>query len=451
MLLHILKETIKDQRVLLLGFGREGKAVCRRMMQAGGFAMLGIADMNPVSDAPECAALHIGEDYQDAMQSYDIVFKSPGIVLKKQPKDLSCRVTSLTELFLTAYRDQCIGITGTKGKSTTSSLLYHVLQTAGVPSVLGGNIGIPVADLYEQITPETVVVLEIGVHQLEYNHVSPKTAVLLNLFEEHLDHYGTFENYAFCKENIYRNQRAGDTLICGVPNLPAQGDCKADVLRLAMNDDSADVTLLHDDTVKYGEEKSVLPNKMALTGVHNRYNCAVVYALARRVGVSPEDILRGIATFQPLPHRLSPIGTYDGIRWFDDSISTACETCIQALNSLPDTDTVLIGGMDRGIHYESLLEYLADSPVPHIVLMSDSGKRILSEAESYPAALRERMRYAEDLPSAVAIAKQITAKGKICLMSPAAASYNVYRNFEERGEHFKMLAAAPADKEGEQA
>lgn len=442
MLLKCLKEMTAGKKVLLLGFGREGRAVYRRLCEVGGYSALGIADAKEIADAPDGVKLHIGEQYQAAMTEYDVIFKSPGIVLQPEyrPEKLTGRVTSLTELFLTAYRDQCVGITGTKGKSTTSSLLYHVLQAAGIPSVLGGNIGIPTANLYEQITPETVIVMETGVHQLEYNHVSPKTAVFLNLYEEHLDHYGTFAYYAYCKENIYRNQIAGDTLICGEPSLPAAGDCKAEVLRLAMDDSTADITLLHGDTVSYRGETMRLPEDMQLTGVHNRYNCAVVYALARRFGASPEDIFRGIRSFQPLPHRLSPVGTFHGIRWYDDSISTACETCIQALTSLPETDTVLIGGMDRGISYQPLLEYLAASPVPHIILMSDSGKRIMEEAASYPDTLRQRMLYAADLPEAVALAKQITEKGKICLMSPAAASYNVYQNFEKRGEHFLTLA-----------
>ena len=442
MLLNILREWVSGKRVLLLGFGREGRSVYRRLVQAGGYAALGIADAKEVSDAPADAALHIGEAYQSAIPQYDIVFKSPGIVLDAayRPEKQSCRITSLTELFLTAYRSQCIGITGTKGKSTTSSLLYHVLQTAGVPSVLGGNIGIPTADLYEQIRPETVIVLEVGVHQLEYNHVSPKTAVFLNLYEEHLDHYGTFAYYAYCKENIYRNQLPGDTLICGQPGLPEAGDCRAEVLRLAPDDMSADVSLLSGDTVYFRGETMRLPEDMALTGVHNRYNCAVVYALARRLGVCDADIFRGIQSFQPLPHRLSPVGEYGGIRWYDDSISTACETCIQALCSLPDTDTVLIGGMDRGISYAPLLDYLRTSAVPHIILMSDSGRRIYEEASAYPESLRSRMQYAADLPAAVRLAKQITQKGKICLMSPAAASYNVYQNFEKRGEHFQALA-----------
>ncbi len=439
MLLKVLSEWISEKKVLLLGFGREGRALARRIGQVGGCRVLGIADQKPVSDAPDGAVLHIGGDYQDAMREYDIVFKSPGIVLTDghKPEQLSCRVTSLTELFLTAYRDRCIGITGTKGKSTTSSLLYHVLQTAGISSVLGGNIGIPLADLYEQIAPETVIVMEIGVHQLEYNHVSPKTAVFLNLYEEHLDHYGTFAYYSYCKENIYRNQQPGDLLICGQDGLPEAGDCQASVLRLRMNDSSADISLL-DGHIAYAEGVTMeLPAQMPLTGVHNRYNCAVVYALAKRLGVSDSDIYRGIESFQPLPHRLSPIGTYHGIRWVDDSISTACETCIQALNSLPDTDTVLIGGMDRGISYQPLIDYLMQSPVPHIILMSDSGKRIMEEA---PDDLKPRLCYAADLPEAVRIAKDVTVPGKICLMSPAAASYNVYLNFEKRGDHFRELA-----------
>lgn len=440
MLLKVLGDMTAGKRVLLLGYGREGRALGRRLMQVGGYAALGIADARQIADAPEGAVLHCGEDYQRAMAEYDIVFKSPGIVLEAayKPENIQARVTSLTELFLAAYRGQCIGITGTKGKSTTSSLLYHVLQTAGIPSVLGGNIGIPTADLYEQITPETAIVMEIGVHQLEYNHVSPKTAVFLNLYEEHLDHYGTFGYYAYCKENIYRNQQPGDLLICGQAGLPEAGECKADVLRLAMDDPTADVTLLGGDTVQYGGQKVRLPEQMHLTGVHNRYNCAVVYALAKHLGVSDEDFLRGVETFQPLPHRLSPIGTFHGIRWYDDSISTACETCIQALNALPETDTVLIGGMDRGIHYQPLLEYLEKSLVPHIIMMSDSGKRLVEEAKAYPN-LPTRIWYAKDLPEAVTLAKQLTARGKICLMSPAAASYNAYQNFEKRGEHFAAL------------
>ena len=442
MLLKKLHEEINGKRVLLLGYGREGRALYRRIIQAGGYRCLGISDANAIPDAPDEAVLHIGTDYQAAMLDYDIVFKSPGIVLKPeyQPDHLKCRVTSLTELFLSAYRAQCIGITGTKGKSTTSSLLYHVLHEAGVPAVLGGNIGIPTAELYEQITPETVIVMEIGVHQLEYNHISPKTAVFLNLYEEHLDHYGTFAYYAYCKENIYRNQLPDDLLICGEPSLPAAGDCQAEVLRLAKNDTSADVSLLNGRTMYFCGESCEIPEDISLTGEHNRLNCAVVYALAKRLGLSDTQITDGIRSFQPLPHRLSPIGTYHGIRWVDDSISTACETCIQALNSLPDTDTVLIGGMDRGINYTQLLDYLVKSSVPHIILMSDSGKRILAEAEAYPDSLRSRMQYAADLPEAVAIAKRITEKGRICLMSPAAASYNVYQNFEKRGEHFKQLA-----------
>lgn len=440
MLLKLLREEIDRKRVLLLGFGREGRSLCGRILQAGGFASLGIADQNPVPDAPECAVLHTGADYQSSVKEYDIVFKSPGVVLREEyrPERLACKVTSLTELFLTAYRDQCIGVTGTKGKSTTASLLCHLLRTAGLPAILGGNIGIPMADLYEQITPRTILVLEIGVHQLEFCHVSPKTAVFLNLFEEHLDHYGTFENYAFCKENIYRHQKPGDLLILGAENLPKEGGAR--VLRLAFNDPGADISLLGGDTLLCEGETLKLPENLPLAGEHNRLNCAVAAALAKRFGAADKDILTGLETFTPLPHRLTPIGEYHGIFWVDDSISTTCETCIEALRALPRTDTVLIGGMDRGISYTPLLEALQNCDVRHIILLSDSGKRIYEEAKAFAPALRGRMRYVPDLRGAVALAKRVTERGKICLLSPAAASYNEYKNFEERGDCFRALA-----------
>ena len=377
MLLKELEKWIAGKRVLLLGFGREGRALYRRIIQTGGFSALGIADAKEIADAPSGVTLHFGADYQKAMPEYDIVFKSPA-----------------------------------KGKSTTSSLLYHVLHEAGVPSVLGGNIGIPTAELYEQITPETVIVMEIGVHQLEYNHVSPKTAVFLNLYEEHLDHYGTFEYYAFCKENIYRNQQPGDLLICGEPSLPADGDCAAEVWRLAKDDRSADVSLLGGNTMYFRGETCEIPQDIQLTGEHNRYNCAVVYALAKRLGLTDAQIVSGIRSFSPLPHRLSLIGTYHGIRWYDDSISTACETCIQALNSLPDTDTVLIG--QTAFQFE----------------------RTLKQA-GYPA--RHIHHAGRDFCGAIELSRALARPGGAVLLSPACASFDMFHNCEERGDIFKDI------------
>ena len=210
----MLKETLyrlcAGKRVLLLGFGREGRSTLRLLTAVGGWASLTVADENRVDtgDIP----LVCGENYQDAIEGSDVVFKSPGVVLKRPFDSYSAFITSQTEVFLSVYGRQCIGITGTKGKSTSSTLLYHVLKEAGIGCVLLGNIGIPPFDRVAEIGPHTLVVMELSCHQLEYTRFAPHTAVLLNIFEEHLDHYGTFEKYRAAKENIYRCQETGDFL-----------------------------------------------------------------------------------------------------------------------------------------------------------------------------------------------------------------------------------------------
>ena len=241
----MLKETLyrlcAGKRVLLLGFGKEGRSTLRLLTAVGGWASLTVADENHVNtgDIP----LVCGADYQDAIENSDVVFKSPGVVLKKPFDSYSAFITSQTEVFLSVFGRQCIGITGTKGKSTSSTLLYHVLKEAGIGCVLLGNIGIPPFDRIEEIGPHTLVVMELSCHQLEYTRFAPHMAVLLNIFEEHLDHYGTFEKYRAAKENIYRCQEAGDFLFCNIHDLPQKGTCRSTVISVSGDGTPADVTV----------------------------------------------------------------------------------------------------------------------------------------------------------------------------------------------------------------
>jgi UDP-N-acetylmuramoylalanine--D-glutamate ligase len=181
-------------------------------------------------------------------------------------------------------------------------------------------------------------------------------------------------------------------------------------------------------------ETCEIPTDIQLTGEHNRYNCAVVYALAKRLGLTDAQIVSGIRSFSPLPHRLSLIGTYHGIRWYDDSISTACETCIQALNSLPDTDTVLIGGMDRGIDYTALIDFVKAHPEYQYIFSYESGKRIYEDVGDLPYT-----HLVADLKESVDLGRKITPEGKACILSPAAASYTHFKDFEARGNKFCQI------------
>ena len=202
-----IKEQTDGKTVCILGFGREGKSTYKILKKYCSPASIAIADLNPVdrsaNELPDDVKLICGEDYQKSLDDFDMVFKSPGIVLEKQPEELKCEITSETQIFFSVYREQIIGITGTKGKSTVTSLIYHILRESGKDCRIAGNIGIPVFDIAEDISEETIIVCELSCHQLEYMTVSPAKAVFLNLFEEHLDHYGTLENYYNAKKNIY--------------------------------------------------------------------------------------------------------------------------------------------------------------------------------------------------------------------------------------------------------
>lgn len=387
------------------------------------FSKLDIADIKPPKNISD-STVYSGADYLDHINDYDVVFKSPGIVLPKNCQEYSCTITSQTEVFLHAFNRQVIGITGTKGKSTVSSLLYHVLSTNNISCLLAGNIGTPVFDIVKDIKPETIVILELSCHQLEICEYSPALSVLLNIYEDHLDHYGTFENYAKAKKNIYLHQNALDVLYCDASVKPVK-------------DESVSRTIVI--------SKEILPfdslesfDSVKLRGKHNLGNCAFVYSIAKSFEITDEEFIVSLQTFIPLHHRLELIGNKNGIDYYDDSISTTVESAINAIESIPNTSTILLGGMDRGIDYTLLVDYLLESKLSNVICMYESGKRIF-EALKYSGVSRPTLIYCRDLLEATKTAQEVTPLGTACILSPASASYGDFKNFEERGNVFRSI------------
>lgn len=448
-MLKTIENHIKGKSVAILGFGREGRATLPWVIRAKCASKIAIVDKNPVTlpeDLEECdmdIQLITGDDYQKCLNDFDVIFKSPGIVLEKEKEYYTCKILSEMDIFFERFKNQIIGITGTKGKSTTTTLMYHVLKTAGKKALLAGNIGIPVFDIAKDIDEDTILVVELSCHQLEYATISPYIGVLLNIHEEHLDHYGTMEKYTAAKENIYKNMVAGDTVFC--QQIIAPGNIDANVVTVAAKDlagdKSADI-FVDGATIKYGELVYEIPvDDIALMGNHNYYDIGFVYGIAKKFGLDDKVIEEGLKTYETLPHRLQKIGVVNGVTYYDDSISTIDETTIQALNTLKNAGTVIIGGMDRGISYEALEEYLSTATVENIILMEATGKRIYEEIKAnYPSFNNIcRIKVVEHLEDGVKLAKELTKPGKSCVMSPAAASYGIFKNFEERGEVFKRL------------
>lgn len=436
-----LKKYTENKSVCILGFGREGRSTYRLISKYCSPESLAVADLNPVdrtsNNLPKNVKIITGEDYQKCLDDFDMVFKSPGIVLERQPSELKCEITSETQVFFTVFREQIIGITGTKGKSTVSSLIYHILKESGKHTFLVGNIGVPVFDVAEDVKDDTVIVCELSCHQLEYMTVSPETAVFLNLYEEHLDHYGTLENYYNAKKNIYLYQERYDCLLINSDIAPEK--YRQYVYTISSENPNADI-YVHDGKV-YGrnDDYSVPVDKIKLLGTHNHYNIAVAYAIASFY-VEPAEIEKAIITFNPLKHRLEYIGTVDGVRYYDDSISTACATAVEAVRSVPNAKTILIGGMDRGIDYTELAEFLGKTDV-NVICMEKSGKRIFDMIKNSDFKNPERVHFVPHLEDAVKLAHEITPSGTSCVLSPASASYGIFKNFEERGDVFAKLVA----------
>ena len=434
---------IKGKRILLLGYGREGQSTWNVLRRLGTYEALDIADLKAPAALPEDGTVwHTGPDYQKCMDDYDVVFKSPGIVLERPENEYRCSILSQTEVFFQLFRDQIIGITGTKGKSTVTTLLYHILKNAGMDALLVGNIGIPALDHMEEVKPDTRIVFELSCHQLEYMTVSPHIGILVNIHEEHLDHYGTMEKYVEAKHHIFKNQRPDDILICNVQCLPEEGTCPSGLIRAGMDGSGKELDVVQEQDGTWvhfrGKSFCIPTDEIKLLGQHNYFDIGVAYGVCSILGMDDQVFARGLKTYEPLPHRLQYIGEREGVKYYDDSISTICATTIQALKTLTDADTVLIGGMDRGIDYGELIQFLSGSPIPHIVLMEATGRRIYEEiGRDYPEfAGRDRLILADHLEEAVRAARSVTRPGHSCVLSPAAASYGIFRNFEERGEAF---------------
>ena len=416
-MINVIEKLIANKRVLILGFGKEGQSTFEIIKKLAITKEVYIADKREMEVPAFADGVITGDKYLDCLDDFDVVFKSPGIVLPKAIDDYSCHITCQMDLFLKAYKDRCIGITGSKGKSTTSSFLCHLLRLKGYHVLLGGNIGIPVFDLIKDIDEDSIIVLEISCHQLEYAHNSPHIAVLLNIFEEHLDHYGSFEKYAAAKKNIFLNQNENDILYINKDN--------------DQEDYHGHKHLINKNVLPFSSLDDI--EGCSLNGDHFLFDLAADYEIGKLYGVEDDVFYEALRTFKPLPHRLEYFGTYQGIRFYDDSISTINESAINAIASIKDIGSILIGGLDRGIDYSKLVEYLKEGHVKNICLMYASGKKIadlLGVTELNVAVV-------ENLDEAIDWAFENTAAGHACVLSPAAASYGYFKNFEERGDYFK--------------
>lgn len=429
--------------IAILGFGKEGKSSYHFIRSHYPDKKIIVLDRNEnlldslMSFNDPVLDWRIGPNYADQLDRFDLVLKTPGIRLEKP----GLHIKSQTELFISKYKSQTIGITGTKGKSSMASLTYAMLEAAGKKVVLGGNIGIPAFELIPKIDADTLIVLELSCHQLFQISTSPKYAVLLNLFEEHLDYYKNVDEYYGSKLNLAKYQTAEDYFIFNM-------DDQEILARISENISSDLRPCSYHKGFTTGQKYYVkndllfeLSTEKELTALeiipffefpHHVQNSLMILELMGLLHLSWQDFSKGLQKFEGLAHRLQIFRIEGSLRFVNDSISTIPQACIAALDTLKDVKVLILGGMDRGIDLSPLIDYLQKNPPPTIICMGQTGKLLFQELQG----LESKLLFSDDIDEIAKLSiKHSKSKGTI-LFSPAAASYIQYRNFEARGDAF---------------
>ncbi len=399
------------KKILILGMGKEGASAKRYIEKVAPASKVSTAD---IKDDP---------NYLLQQNDADLVIRSPGVRLELITKTS----TTASNLFFAHCSGRTIGVTGTKGKSTTASLIAHILKQHIQDVRLVGNIGNPMLDELETATSRTVFVIELSSYQLADIHFSPHIAVITNWYPEHLDFHGTFDAYKKAKERILMFQNSDDYFIFDSLEVPSRwtGMTKA-------------------KCTPYTHDFLFAEEKVLLQGEHNKKNIQAAVTVARIFDIPEEKIVKAVYSFKPLPHRLERVGTFKGITFYDDAISTTPESTIAALNTIQQVDTIFLGGQDRGYRFNTLARTLKEKGVRNIVLFPDTGKRIHAELQHVPDYCPAVL-HTSDMEQAVRFAYDKTAFGSVCLLSTASPSYSIWKNFEEKGALFKQFVRSIGD------
>jgi UDP-N-acetylmuramoylalanine--D-glutamate ligase len=449
-------------RILILGLGREGFASYRFLRGEFPAKVLGVADRLSIEQLPPEVRQAIGqdgnvvaclgEDYLASLADYDTIVRSPGIplltpALRAAAARGAC-ITSHTEIFLANCPGTVVGVTGTKGKSTTTSLIHAILCAGGLNAHLAGNIGVPPLGMMREAGDRAVFVYELSSYQLDGIGHSPQVAVMLNVVPEHIDSHGTFQDYVAAKRNITRFQSRDDIFVYNAMYpVPCETAAASWARRLGFSVESAQCPggFVDGDNVVFcaedGRKETILAVcDVTLPGRFNLQNVLAAVTAAKALGVGAEAIARAVRSFKPLAYRLEKIGSHRGIAFYDDPLATIPEATIAALDALgPEVSTVLLGGYDRGLDMSGLAWRLRASPVRTIILFPPSGARIREalEREYRGQALLPELHDVADMRAAVSVAYANTPPGKICLHSPASPSFGLFKDYAERGNLFR--------------
>lgn len=434
---------IKDKNIAILGFGREGKSTYNFIRKYLPEKELTIIDKQEIDIDDMYTVTISGENYLEDLDCFDLIIKTPGISLKDiDLTNIKDKITSQLELLLEVNRKNIIGITGTKGKSTTTSLIYEIVKSIYPDTFILGNIGIPVLDSIESYKEDTILVIEMSSHQLEFLKVSPHIGIILNLYQDHLDHSGTLEHYHNNKMNIFKYQTEEDYALYSSDNeylINKMNEYPYKAIKYNIRFDNEDITnnstRIIDNKIYLNNELIYTDEKRNLIGDHNLKNIMFALTVCKILNIDISKIKEIIENFKGLKYRMEYIGTYNNIKYYNDTIATIPDATINAVDAIKDVDTLIFGGLDRKIDYTAFIDFLRNSNINNLICMPTTGTNIGKLLED----TTKNILYANTLEEAYELSKKYTKENTSCLLSPAAASYEFFKNFEEKGNRFETI------------
>ena len=444
---------LKGKKVLVVGLGKSGLAAALFLRRRG--AQVTVSDVRSAEalakDIPalleEGIMVEAGGHGLLTFRRQDLIVVSPGVPLDTpelaQVKRFGLPVIGELELAARFLRGKSVAITGSNGKTTTTSLLGEILEEAGFPTLVGGNIGVPVVALIEESTPETWSVLEVSSFQLESTEqFRPDIAVILNITPDHLDRHGTFENYALAKERIFAAQTAGDFAVLNADNVRAAAAAPrstAQVYWFSMERPVEQGAWVEEGHVVYRSSKdapteSIIPlSGISLKGEHNVENVLAAVCAARLDGAAVEPIRRAIENFKAVEPRLEYVATLNGADFYNDSKATNVDATAKAVAAFNTPVLLILGGKDKNSDYTQLSELLR-SHVRAVYTIGSAAAKIESQLRGVVP-----LQSCETLDKAVSAAATAAHPGEVVLLAPACSSFDQFESYEHRGRVFKEL------------
>lgn len=419
-------------KVAIAGYGAEGRSNYH-YFAAQGHDLTIVDERSSVEDLPDNAKTLLGSEVFSQLQGFDMVIRTAGLAPRKIHTD--GRIWSATNEFFEKCPATIIGVTGSKGKGTTASLIASILREAGKTVHLVGNIGVPALDTLSEISPDDLVVYELSSFQLWDARFSPHVAVVLMIEPEHLDVHASVEEYVSAKANIARFQGENDTVVYKRANHYAAS--------IAQLSPGVHVGYQADETAHvvggvfyYGEQKICSTDSLRLPGIHNQDNaCAAINAVWSWTQDS-EVIRHGLEGFSGLPHRLKLIREVSGVAYYDDSIATTPGSAIAALASFSQPKVLILGGSSKGADFTELAAAVKDSNTKAAILVGDEAPHI--ERSLQESGFESVYNLGSDITMAQIVqhAQQVSAEGDVVILSPSCASFGMFKNYVDRGEQF---------------